>query len=129
MVAETYQDFVKANPKKYGQFIASSSSHGSSWARAAPELFLNELTEGALIHARSTLPHETMTRTTDCRVGSKSDCVVGHVCEDSVVYDDEVHGNNVFRNPDGSYCNCWRNPVVESVLAPQLEQRLRKSRK
>jgi hypothetical protein len=93
----------------------------------SPELFMNELTEGALVHARSVLPHETRRRSAECYYGSKSGCMVGYLCDDSVAFIDVLHKNNSFQNPDGKYCNCWRNPVVDEILVPLLETRIKEA--
>ena len=106
--------------KKHGQkkYIPYTRSH--QFENQLPELFLDELSHGALIHARSILPHETMNRNSTCYIGSKQPCNVGFACDDSIKFIDAVHKDNVFQNPDGSYCNCWRNPVVDKILAPLL---------
>ena len=85
---------------------------------------MNELTDGALVHARSVLPHETKRRSTTCSVGSKYNCAMGYLCDDDVKFVDDLHKDNVFSNSDGSYCNCWRNKVVDDVLVPKLESLL-----
>jgi len=71
------------------------------------DVFLDELKEGVLVHAKSVLPHETMTRNATCYTGSKRSCAVGHVCPESTAFDDSVHQKNLFRDADGNYCNCW----------------------
>jgi hypothetical protein len=48
--------------------------------------------------------------------------MVGFLCADDVMFVDELHQKNVFQNKDGSYCNCWRNKVVDDVLVPRLEK-------
>lgn len=50
--------------------------------------------------------------------------MMGFLCEDDVEFVDELHKNNVFHNLDGSFCNCWKNNVVEEVLVPKLESLL-----
>jgi hypothetical protein len=98
--------------------------HDGRWEKNAPEMFMNELTQGVLIHARSVLPHETRRRSSECYSGSKYTCSMGHLCEDDVQFVDARHKENVFKNPDGRFCNCWRNAVVEDHLVPNLEKRL-----
>jgi hypothetical protein len=51
--------------------------------------------------------------------------MVGHLCEVSVKFVDDLHKDNVFNNSDGSYCNCWKNPVVDQVLVPLLKARMK----
>jgi hypothetical protein len=95
--------------------------HGSTWEREQPEMFMNELSEGALVHARSVLPHDTRRRSAECYLESPYTCMVGFLCEDEVEFFDDLHQKNVFHNSDGSFCNCWRNKVVDNVLVPKLE--------
>lgn len=120
-LAETYSDFVKSHSDP-SEFILNARL--KQFEDQQPELFLNELTQGQLLHARSILPHETKRRTAECYYKSKFGCNVGHQCEDSVVFIDENHKDNIFQNKDGSYCNCWRNPVIDNVLVPLLSERM-----
>lgn len=104
--------------------------HKSNWERVQPELFMDELTEGALVHARSVLPHDTRRRSAECYPNSRYTCMMGYPCDDAVEFVDELHQENVFRNQDGGFCNCWRNSIVEDVLVPKLERMLmRQARK
>jgi hypothetical protein len=121
-LAETYSEFMRRHSDP-NAFIASA--HGRQWEKQSPELFLNELTQGALVHARSVLPHETRRRSAECYLRSKFNCMVGHLCEVSVKFVDDLHKDNVFNNSDGSYCNCWKNPVVDQVLVPLLKARMK----
>ena len=122
--AETYSEFYQRNKDRSGvKFL--SHAHGSEWDRRYPVAFADELGTGALIHARSVLPHETRRRSAECILGSKATCMVGYPCEDSVTFVDEKHKENVFHNADGSYCNCWKNPVVTQILVPRLISRLK----
>ncbi len=112
----TSSDFQKhrpnEDPKKYSR---RSKSH---------ELYMDEMTQGVLLHARSLLPHETMSRSAECVLNSKVSCPMGILCEDNVEFVDDLHKKNVFHNSDGSFCNCWKNRVVEEVLVPKLEKLL-----
>lgn len=101
-----------------------SGSLSSSLDRGAT--FLDELTEGVLVHAKSVLPHETMSRNATCRVGSKLSCQVGYACPDSTDFVDELHHKNVFTDESGNYCNCWVNHHLEDILIPKLDQALRR---
>ena len=126
--AITYDDFMASNREKNESKQFVPFTHSSAWERQSPEIFLDALTQGALIHARGVLPYETMNRDEACRLGSRLKCNAGHLCDDSVEFKDAVHNDNVFRNPDtGAYCNCWKNPVVEDTLVPLLEKELLKS--
>ena len=123
-VAETYSKHAQTHPEV--SYI--KSVHDKRWQSQSPELFLDGETEGALVHARSVLPHETRRRSAECFYGSKFGCMIGHICEDSVKFIDALHKNNSFRNQDGSYCNCWKNTVLEDVLIPKLENLIRDHR-
>jgi hypothetical protein len=93
----------------------------SDWGDA----FLDELTPAVLVHTNSVLPHETMTRNATCQLGSKHVSAVGYTCPDSLPFDDKLHQKNVFRDENGSFCNCWVNPHVEGYLVPRLEAALK----
>jgi hypothetical protein len=121
-VAITYAEFMKTHTDP-SAFIPSV--HSRRWTEESPELFMNEQSQGALVHARSVLPHESRRKTAECYLGSKFSCMVGYLCEDSVPFLDAVHKNNVFQNPNGSYCNCWRNPVIDETLVPLLAKRMK----
>ena len=100
-------------------FIADT--HSAKWESTMPEVFLNELSEGTLIHSRSVLPHDTMRRTSECYLNSNYTCNLGYPCPDSVPFVDKLHKNNVFQDGNGSYCNCWRNTRVDDFFVPKLE--------
>jgi hypothetical protein len=128
-VAQTYDEFRKEAS------VTTSNNKNTSMMRTymphvhdsrGAELFLNELTEGALVHTKSVLPHESRRRSAECYYKSKVGCSIGYVCDDSVQFEDALHTTNGFRNPgDGSYCNCWVNPIVDNVLVPELQARMR----
>lgn len=119
-MSQPYSDFKRLHPDSEPPIYVSSPQ----WERDAPDLFMDELTQGALIHARSVLPHETGRRSAECYTGSSGACMMGFRCEDDVPFLDEVHKKNVFKNKDGGFCNCWTNRVVDEVLVPELERRL-----
>lgn len=107
---QSYSDFMQRHPNKdYGRQEKST------------EMFADEMTQGALVHARSIFPHQTRRRSAECLIGSKHECSLGFLCRDDVEFVDDLHKDNVFHNFDGSFCNCWRNKVVEEVLVPKLE--------
>lgn len=85
--------------------------------------FLNELTEGTMLHARSTLPYETANWRTACVMESKEKCRVGFGCSDNTTYTDKLVDKNMFLDEQGKYCNCWRNHHVEDWV-PKLENAL-----
>lgn len=101
-----------------------ASVRGKAWERSSPEVFLNELTQGTLLHAKTVLPHETMYRSGICRLNSTLPCNVGYECPAHVEFSDELHTKNVFQDDEGHYCNCWANPRVEQVFAPRLQAAL-----
>lgn len=108
------------------------------------DIFLDELTEGSLIHAvrnasllwfgrfcsptakKTVLPHEMMTRSAACVNASKQTCPVGLECPASTLFVDELHQRNVFRDETGGYCNCWPDLNVENIWLPRLEKELKK---
>lgn len=118
--AETYSEFLARKTGK--QYLSRSS--GSQWSKRHPDYFVDEMTTGVLIHARSILPHETRRRSVECKVGSKVSCMLGYICDDSVAFSDQLHKDNLFTNSDGNYCNCWENSVVRDYLGPLLKSKL-----
>ena len=95
------------------------------------EVFLDELEQGTLIHARSVLPHETIYRSEMCRSDSKHKCDLGYVCSNSTVWiDDKVEhlSQNPFLDEKGNYCNCWVNHHIENNIVPRLEEAARQHR-
>lgn len=101
------------------------SVHRKDWQDDSPEVFLDEINQGILVHTRSVLPHESQYREQGCKTGSPYGCSVGHVCPDSTPFDDEKHRDNVFVDAEGHYCNCWRNKKVEEFYVPKLEAMLK----
>jgi hypothetical protein len=122
--AETYKAFQERPIKDVNEVFNPTASR-SSLKKNNPEVFADELKTGVLVHARSVLPHETRRIHAECFLNSKVGCMVGHLCEDTVEFIDSKHKDNVFHNPDGSFCNCWKNHVVEDVMVPRLERLLR----
>jgi Glycosyltransferase family 92 len=93
------QDDVSRKVKaKYHQYVDEKD-----WK----DVFLDELTEGRLVHAKSVLPYETRVRNTACQLGSKRTCVMGIPCPESTAFVDDNHTQNVFVDEGGKYCNCW----------------------
>ena len=55
------------------------------------EIFVDELNEGTLIHARSVMPKETMFRNEICQLNySRMSCLLGYECPDSVEWKDDL---------------------------------------
>lgn len=121
-MAETHSDFVTSHADPKGFVL---NSRDPRFEAQSPEMYLNELTQGALVHARSILPHETRRRSAECYSESPFKCMLGYRCEDTVAFSDAIHKGNAFQNPDGGFCNCWSNPIVQNVLVPQLLERMR----
>jgi hypothetical protein len=111
---QSYSDFMRRHPNKDPRQYFNREEKST-------ERFVDDMTQGALVHARSILPHETRRRSAECSIGSKHSCSLGFLCGDDVEYVDDLHKDNVFHNFDGSFCNCWRNKVVDEVLVPKLE--------
>ena len=98
------------------------------------EVFVDEMTEGTLIHARSVVPHETMFRSTVCQVGyKKMNCFLGYECPDSVDWMDDLDrakgartktNMNPHHDENGNFCSCWVNNHVEEYWIPKLEKGL-----
>lgn len=99
--------------------------HRKDWQADSPEVFLDELNQGLLVHTRSVLPHESQYREQGCQIGSKYGCAVGYVCPDSTPFEDEKHQDNVFVDAEGKYCNCWKNGKVENEYIPRLDSLLK----
>jgi hypothetical protein len=117
----------------------SNQSHASNdtalidWREAGSdrEVFLDELEQGTLIHARSVLPYETIYRSDMCKSKSKHKCPLGYVCPHSTSWiDDKESPNNLnpFVDDYGHYCNCWVNEQVASKMVPRLEKTLLRHR-
>lgn len=90
------------------------------------ERFVDELEEGVLIHAKTTVPAETFSREKMCVLNAPSNCLVGIPCPDDVDFNDALHTKNVFRDENGKYCNCWKNRKVEEYWPPKLNDALSK---
>jgi hypothetical protein len=90
------------------------------------ERFVDELEEGVLIHAKTTVPAETFSREKMCVLNAPSNCLVGIPCPDDVDFNDALHTKNVFRGENGKYCNCWKNRRVEEYCLPKLNDALSK---
>lgn len=111
-----YQDLSAAQQANF-----TKGPHESAWG----DVFLDDVTEGVLIHAKTVLPFEMVTRSFACQTGSKNSCAVGHVCSSTTVFNDTIQKNNQFLDDEGRYCNCWVNPHIESKILPKLEAVLR----
>ena len=90
------------------------------------ERFVDELEEGVLIHAKTTVPAETFSRETMCKLNAPSHCLVGIPCPDDLPFSDALHKKNVFHDEKGDFCNCWMNRKVENYWLPKLTASLSK---
>ncbi len=88
------------------------------------ETFLDEQTQGILIHARFVFPQQTMDRSQACYGNSTLDCAIGFPCPSSVYVVDGFSQRNGFHGEAGKYCNCWPNELLETELIPHLESQL-----
>jgi hypothetical protein len=115
------------------QSNVSSNMPLLDWREAGSEkeVFLDELEQGTMIHARSVLPHETIYRSDMCKSKSKYKCPLGYVCPASTPWiDDKERPNNLnpFVDDHGHYCNCWVNEHVANEMVPRLEHELSRHR-
>ena len=79
-----------------GQFIQDATTNDKR------ERFVDdELNEGVLIHAKTTVPAETYSRETTCKPNAPSNCLVGIPCPDDLPFSDALHTKNVFHNEKG----------------------------
>jgi len=85
---------------------------------------VNELEEGVLVHAKTTVPAETSSRYKMCKPGAPEHCLVGIPCPDDLPFDDKRHRDNVFHDGEGNFCNCWVNRRVEGHWLPRLRDAL-----
>lgn len=115
----------------YADTPVNESSYRRNIFNSAPstEVFLDELTQGTLIHTRSVLPHETKRRSSECVLNSKNNCILGYPCPNSVEFVDGLYQKNAFRDEAGKYCNCWVNERVETILIPQVEAILHRGKR
>lgn len=88
------------------------------------DAFVDDVTEGILMHTKSVLPYETATRNATCHLGSHHSCQMGVACPASTKFVDAKHQKNEFVDEQGRYCNCWINEELEHRLLPQLDQAL-----
>jgi hypothetical protein len=125
VTADTARYYVDHSAKGSSPFVQNSLS--TTWDAHAPEMFLDEVTQGTLIHTRSVLPLETKRRSTECYLNSKHNCILGYPCPDSVAFVDGLYQKNAFHDEGGKFCNCWVNGHLETVLIPLLESLLRRN--
>ena len=111
--------FSQKSPKEQANYERELSS--SDWG----DVFLDELNEAVLVHAKAIVPHETVYRSSICKLHSKQSCPLGSVCPDSTKFVDALHQKNVFEDEAGNFCNCWINHHLEDTLIPQMEALLR----
>ena len=86
---------------------------------------MDELEEGVLIHAKTTVPAETFARETMCKLNAPSHCLVGVPCPDNLPFSDKYHKDNIFHDEKGDFCNCWMNRKVENYWLPKLRDALK----
>ena len=113
-------DMAREKQHTQGQFIRDRTTNPQV------ERFVDEVNEGVLIHAKTTVPAETFARDKMCKLNGPSNCLVGIPCPDDVPFNDALHTKNVFQNENGQYCNCWMNRKVENYWLPKLKDALSK---
>ncbi|GKY99556.1 hypothetical protein MPSEU_000909900 [Mayamaea pseudoterrestris] len=87
------------------------------------DMFVDELSQGVLVHTKSVLPHETIYRNRSCYLGSKTPCPLGIACPASTPFVFGQHQSNSFHDERGEYCNCWVNEKLEKLIL-KLERAL-----
>ena len=116
-IAKYYKDNQNKTEIQHSEDIGHDSIH---------EHVLDELTEGVLIHAKTVLPRETLTRAKSCYPNSTKVCSVGYACHSTTPFDDKIHTKNVFKDLNGNFCNCWIDEYIENYWIPFLETSLEK---
>eukprot|EP00522_Entomoneis_paludosa_P000818 CAMPEP_0172469424 /NCGR_PEP_ID=MMETSP1065-20121228/63705_1 /TAXON_ID=265537 /ORGANISM="Amphiprora paludosa, Strain CCMP125" /LENGTH=150 /DNA_ID=CAMNT_0013227091 /DNA_START=159 /DNA_END=611 /DNA_ORIENTATION=+ len=127
-----YSTITKPMSQYYTDKLANSKQENFKFTPRVQDwewgdVFLDELNEGSLSHTKSIVPHETMYRSSICKLESKQACPLGFVCPDSTAFIDKLHQKNVFTDDDGKFCNCWVNHHLEDTLIPKLEAELKKN--
>ena len=99
------------------------STTTTTFTRELPisDTFVNEETEGFLLHAKTVPPPETMMRSHHCQAGSTAPCPMGYVCPSTTAVNATLQRNNLLQGDRGQFCNCWVHPVVEHKILPKLE--------
>lgn len=111
-------DMAREKQHTKGRFIKDRTTNPEV------ERFVDELNEGVLIHAKTTVPAETFDRYKMCKLNGPSNCLVGIPCPDDVPFNDAMHTKNVIKDENGKYCNCWMNRKVENYWLPKLKDAL-----
>lgn len=101
-------------------------TNGYSREFPIPEAYIDELTEGYLLHAKTVPPPETMLRSYHCKSGSNSPCPMGYVCPATTQVNQTLQRKNSLIDSQGRFCNCWVDTHVESKVIPSLEALLRR---
>ena len=103
--------------KKYDKYVQTSDPR--------TERFVDEINEGVLVHTKSIVPEEAVTRESRCKPKLHPGCNVGIPCPDDLPFDDKTHQDGFLDN-NGNFCNCWVNRKVENVWLPKLIADLKK---
>jgi hypothetical protein len=111
-MSKYYKDYPTETKAPYPEYIDHYSIH---------EHVLDELTEGVLIHAKTVLPDETLTRAKSCYPNSTKVCSIGYACHSTTPFDDLTHTKNVFKDLNGNFCNCWIDEYIENYWIPLLD--------
>lgn len=102
-------------------------TNGAKFTRelSIPELVLDEVRDGFLVHVKTIPPPGMLTRSHNCKTGSTALCSVGYVCPATTAVNDTLQSKNLLRDAQGRFCNCWVNDHVEQLVIPQLKAALR----
>jgi hypothetical protein len=100
-MAQSYSDFKRANPDK--EWLMDV--HSKQWEKKAPDMFMDETTQGALIHARSVLPHETRRRSAEWYV--QLACYVTSTLGDSPFYSSVCLTSSLPRSNTHTHAAFW----------------------
>lgn len=118
MLSTVQADLATEKQHTKGAFIRAITTN------AKMERFVDEVNEGILIHAKTTVPAETFSRDKMCKLNAPSACLVGIPCPDDLPFSDALHTKNVFHDEKGEFCNCWMNRKVENYWLPKLKDAL-----
>jgi len=110
-------DLAKRKEDTIGNYRRTATNNPNT------ERFVDELSEGVMIHAKSITPRDGVNRVTRC-IFKKTLCNIGYECPDELPFSDETHKDG-FQFENGTFCNCWVNQKVERYWNPQLEKALR----
>ena len=109
--------------KQLATYYDQQGQNASAFTRelTLSEEFVDELTEGFLLHLRTVPSPETMMRSRNCQLGSAAPCLLGYQCPSTTTFNATLQRKNLLKTKDGKFCNCWVNPHIEKRVIPQLK--------